>query len=220
VLILLYIKGGIYMKKYVLLIIIGIGIFTLSVYAGIRLIKENMPDEGKKNDDNVVKVNVIEKELEPQDKKESIEYETEVIKVEAPYVFSLVYPVEGEIGLEFSPNNLIYSKTLQEWTVHNGVDIDAKRGTPVKASESGIIENITETADKGIEIVISHENGYKTIYSNLPSKDIVRVGEEVLKGQVISGVGNTSAFEYYEPDHLHFEIKKDGKYINPLDVLR
>lgn len=208
------------MKKYVLLIIIGIGVFTLSVYAGIRLIKENMPDEGKKNDDNIVKVNVTEKAPEPQDKKESTEYETEVIRVAAPTVFSLAYPVEGEIGLEFSPNNLIYSKTLQEWTVHNGVDIEAKRGTPVKASESGIVENITETTDKGIEIVISHENGYKTIYSNLSSKDMVKVGDKVTKGQAISGIGNTSAFEYYEPDHLHFEIKKDGEFINPLDVLK
>ena len=130
-----------------------------------------------------------------------------------------MYPVEGELGLKYSPEALIYSKTLQEWTIHNGIDIKAKRGTPVKAAEGGVVESITETTDKGIEIVITHENGYKSIYSNLSSKDMVSVGGKVNKGQVISGIGNTSAFEYYEPDHLHFEIIKEGKYVNPLDVL-
>ena len=87
------------------------------------------------------------------------------------------------------------------------------------ASERGMVESITETAGNGIEITISHENDYKTIYSNLSSKDMVKVGDKVEKGQVISGVGNTSSFEYYEPEHLHFEVKKNGKQVNPIDVL-
>lgn len=205
------------MKKNLLFIILGISMFVLSAYVGIQLISQNIPDEPKINSQDIVKVNVSE-EKETEEKLVQ-ETNTKFIEDEKNKVFSLSYPLDGEIGLSYSPEELIYSKTLKEWTVHNGIDIKAKRGTPVKASEDGVIENVTETTDKGIEITIAHENGYKTIYSNLSSRDMVRVGEHVDKGQAISGVGNTSAFEYYEPEHLHFEVKKDGKFVNPLDVL-
>ena len=48
---------------------------------------------------------------------------------------------------------------------------------------------------------------------------MVKVGQKVEKGRVISGIGNTASFEYYEPEHLHFEIYKNNKPINPLNVL-
>lgn len=205
------------MKKSLLFVVLGVLICVISAYVGIQFISQDIPNEEINNSKDIVKVNVSEKKEVEEDK--IIETNTVPIAEEKITKFSLSYPVEGEVGLNYSPEELIYSKTLQEWTVHNGIDIKAKRGTPVKASESGIAENITETTDKGIEIIIAHENGYKTVYSNLSSKDMVKVGEKVSKGQVISGIGNTSAFEYYEPDHLHFEVIKDGKYVNPLDVL-
>lgn len=205
------------MKKNLLFVALGLLICVISLYVGIRFISQDMPNEDIKNSKDIVKVNVPEqKELEEN---KIIETNTVPVIEDKTIKFSFMFPVEGELGLNYSPEALIYSKTLQEWTIHNGIDIKTKRGTPVKASESGVVENITETTDKGIEIIISHENGYKTVYSNLSSKEMVSVGDKVNKGQVISGVGNTSAFEYYEPDHLHFEVIKDGKYVNPLDVL-
>ena len=205
------------MKKFLLLIIIGVSVFLLTAYVGIQFIAQNTPNEEQHNSQDIVKVNVIE----PKDEVEDVvvKTNTEILDVPIVRTFSLGYPVEGEIGMGYSPNELIYSKTLKEWTVHNGVDIQAKRGTPVKASEGGVVESVTEKADMGIEIVIAHENGYKTVYSNLSSKDMVSVGDAVSKGQVISGVGNTSGFEYYEPDHLHFEVLLNGKLVDPLEVL-
>lgn len=208
------------MKKTVLFVVMTISVIALTAYLGIQLIVDNLPSEPKTNEQDIVKVNVPEKINEVNiEKNEIIESKPEV-KVVAPVeTFALIYPVTGEIGMGYSPEELIYSKTLKEWTVHNGIDILAKRGTPVVSSEKGKVESITETAGNGIEIVVSHDNDYKTIYSNLSSKDMVKVGDMVQKGQVISGIGNTSSFEYYEPEHLHFEIEKNGKQINPLDVL-
>lgn len=205
------------MKKSLLFIALGLLICVVSAYVGIRFISQDVPNEDVKNSKDIVKVNVPEQKEVEENK--IIETNTVPVIEQKTAKFSLGYPVEGDLGLNYSPEALIYSKTLQEWTIHNGIDIKAKRGTPVKASENGIVESITETTDKGIEIIIAHENGYKTVYSNLSSKDMVSVGDKVNKGQVISGIGNTSSFEYYEPDHLHFEIIKDGKYINPVDVL-
>ena len=208
------------MKKTIFFIIMGVSVLALTAYLGIQLIVNNLPDDSKNGDQDMVKVNVPDK-INQTNIEEKIEKEPEqdVKWEEKQETFALIYPVNGEIGLGYSPNDLVYSKTLKEWTVHNGVDIIAKRGTPVVASERGMVESITETAGNGIEIAISHENDYKTIYSNLSSKDMVKVGDKVEKGQVISGVGNTSSFEYYEPEHLHFEVKKNGKQVNPIDVL-
>jgi len=208
------------MKKTIFFIIMGVSVLALTAYLGIQLIVNNLPDDSKNGGQDMVKVNVPEK-INQTNIEEKIEKEPEqdVKPEEKQETFALIYPVNGEIGLGYSPNDLVYSKTLKEWTVHNGVDIIAKRGTPVVASERGKVESITETAGNGIEITISHENDYKTIYSNLSSKDMVKAGDKVEKGQVISGVGNTSSFEYYEPEHLHFEVEKNGKQVNPIDVL-
>lgn len=129
-----------------------------------------------------------------------------------------IKPVNGEIEMNYSPETLIYSKTLGEWKTHNGIDIKAERGTPVKASEEGTISSITETTDKGIEITITHKDGYKTVYSNLSTKSMVAPNQAVKRGEVISGIGNTAAFEYYEPDHLHFEVYKDGNLMDPNNI--
>ncbi len=205
------------MKKTIFFIVMGVFVIALTAYLGVQLISNNLPNDSKKGGQDIVKVNVPEKvnETNIEEKIPEASVDTD----ERKETFALIYPVNGKIGLNHSPNDLIYSKTLKEWTVHNGIDIIAKRGTPVVAAEKGTVENITETTGKGIEITIAHENDYKTMYSNLSSKDMVKVGDKVKKGQVISGVGNTSSFEYYEPEHLHFEVEKNGKQVNPIDVL-
>lgn len=206
------------MKKFIFFIFLVIGIFGVATYFGMQWLANNLPDsqyDGKE----IVKVDAQKESVKDEIVKEVIEVNNKIIEKQEP-AFALIYPVNGEIGLKYSPDTLVYSKTLKEWIVHNGMDIQAQRGTPVCSSEEGIVESITEKADMGIEIVVSHDDGYKTIYSNLSSRDMVSVGEKVSKGQVISGIGNTASFEYYEPDHLHFEVKKDGKYVNPLDVIK
>lgn len=132
---------------------------------------------------------------------------------------SFILPVSGKIGVKFSNDTLIYSKTLQEWTVHKGIDILSDAGTPVVASEAGIVKEINNTVDKGIEIIIEHAEGYKTVYSNLSSDKIVKVGQKVEKAQTISGIGRTSAFECNDPDHLHFEMYRDNILIDPKSVI-
>jgi murein DD-endopeptidase MepM/ murein hydrolase activator NlpD len=121
--------------------------------------------------------------------------------------------------MEFSNGQLIYSKTLNEWHTHNGLDILAKLGAPVFAIEDGIVKEISSTPTEGIKITIEHRSGYSSVYSNLSTTQMVNLNDEVKKGQVISGIGKTAAFEYSEPDHLHFEIYKDGLVVNPSGLI-
>lgn len=124
-------------------------------------------------------------------------------------------PVDGEIVKEYAKDNLVYSNTLQEWTTHLGIDIKADKTTVVKAAETGTVKTIKNDPRYGLTIVIEHENGYQTIYSNLLSSEFVVEGEKVEKGQSIGTVGNTAAFEIADESHLHFEVLKDSIQVDP-----
>lgn len=124
-------------------------------------------------------------------------------------------PVDGEIVKEYAKDNLVYSNTLQEWTTHLGIDIKADKTTVVKAAETGTVKTIKNDPRYGLTIVIEHENGYQTIYSNLLSSEFVVEGEKVEKGQSIGTVGNTAAFEIADEAHLHFEVLKNSIQVDP-----
>ncbi|ANW97600.1 peptidase M23 [Thermoclostridium stercorarium subsp. thermolacticum DSM 2910] len=132
---------------------------------------------------------------------------------------TFILPVEGKIITDYAMDRLLYSKTLDEWRTHSGIDIEAPRGEAVKAVADGYIKEIKEDPCYGITIVIDHENGYKSIYSNLASANMVSVNQKVKAGDVISSVGNTAIFEIADPPHLHFEMYKDDKLIDPKTVL-
>ena len=124
-------------------------------------------------------------------------------------------PVEGEIVRDFAVDNLIYSNTLQEWTTHTGIDIKADKTTVVKSAEAGIVKTIKNDPRYGLTVIIEHENGFQTVYSNLLTSEFVVEGEKVEKGQSLGTVGNTAAFEIADDAHLHFEILKDSIQVDP-----
>ena len=128
---------------------------------------------------------------------------------------SFVKPVEGEKQKDYSKDNLAYSATLQEWTVHNGIDFSAEKTDVVKASADGKIKSIKNDPRYGLTVVIEHENGFETIYSSLLTAEFVTVGEEVKQGQTIATVGNTATFEIADNTHLHFEMKQNGENVDP-----
>lgn len=124
-------------------------------------------------------------------------------------------PVEGDIVRDFAVDNLIYSDTLQEWTTHTGIDIKAEKTTVVKSAEEGTVKTIKNDPRYGLTIIIEHENGFQTVYSNLLTSEFVVEGEKVEKGQSLGTVGNTAAFEIVDEPHLHFEIIKDNVQVDP-----
>lgn len=129
-------------------------------------------------------------------------------------------PVAGEIIKDFTMDTLSYSKTLEEWTTHPGIDIKADKTTVVAAAEEGVVESIKNDPRYGLTITISHENGFKTIYSNLLTTEFVKENETVEKGQTIATVGESSSFEISDDSHLHFEMYKDGELVNPTIYLK
>lgn len=95
---------------------------------------------------------------------------------------------------------------------HPGIDIGADYGTPVYAAANGTIEQAEWYGGYGKFILIKHDYGYETAYGHLSSLN-VQPGQEVQKGDFIGRVGSTG---YSTGPHLHFEVRQDGKQVNPM----
>lgn len=147
------------------------------------------------------------------------EVKTNKDEEEQTYV-NFIKPVDGEISKQYAKENLIYSKTLEEWTTHLGIDIKANKTTVVKASADGKVKSIKNDPRYGLSIIIEHQNGYETLYSNLLTTEFVEVGEHVKQGASIGTVGNTATFEILDEAHLHFEIIKDGNNLDPNQLIK
>lgn len=124
-------------------------------------------------------------------------------------------PVEGKIIKDFAIDKLVYSKTLDEWSTHLGIDIGAKEGSNVLAALDGIVKQVINDKQLGNTIIIDHGNSLETVYKNIGSTDLVKIGQNVKTGDIISKVSKGPGFEKLDPAHLHFEVKKSGKYVNP-----
>lgn len=129
-------------------------------------------------------------------------------------------PVKGDIVRDFAVDSLIYSETLKEWTTHTGIDIKADKTAVVNSAEAGTVKTIKNDPRYGLTIVVEHQNGFQTVYSNLLTSEFVIEGEKVEKGQALGTVGNTAAFEITDEPHLHFEILKDSVQVNPSIYLK
>lgn len=95
---------------------------------------------------------------------------------------------------------------------HQGVDIAAAPGQPVRASADGIVMRAGSIGGLGNAIFVAHGFGITTRYGHL-SKVEVRPGQKVKRGDVIGRVGNTGRSTGY---HLHYEVRQDGDPVNPL----
>ena len=133
---------------------------------------------------------------------------------------TFVMPTEGEIICEYAKDNLIYSETLKEWITHTAIDIKADKTSVIKSSADGVVKSIVNDPRYGLTVVIEHDDGYQTVYSNLLTAEFIVEGEEVTQGQTIGTAGNTASFESNMDCHLHFELLKDGEYLDPSIYLK
>jgi len=162
------------------------------------------------NDTAQVSQNKVEENTITETKEQEVKKEKKI---------EFIYPVEGEIIKEFAKDNLIYSETLKEWITHTGIDIKADKTTVIKASAEGTVIGIKNDPRYGLTVIIEHESGYKTVYSNLLTSEFVNEGDKVDAGETIGTVGTTGIFESAEDAHVHFEILKDNEYQDPITLL-
>lgn len=121
-------------------------------------------------------------------------------------------PLEGRINSGFGYRKDPFRSSIG---FHSGVDIDAKFGDPVVATADGVVKKTGWQGSYGKTVVLQHEEGFETIYGHL-SKISVEEGQKVKVGEVIGKAGNTGRST---GTHLHYEVVKDGKRVNPSNFL-
>lgn len=128
-------------------------------------------------------------------------------------------PVFGPVTFEYAKDKLLYSKTLEEWRTHSGVDLGGEKGTAVKAVADGVVRQVKRDPRYGFLVEVDHNNGVKTIYANLASDDMVNPNQKVKQGDILGSIGDSANFESAEQPHLHFEVWKNNVPVNPSDYL-
>ena len=130
-------------------------------------------------------------------------------------------PASGAVIKEYSADIPVFSLTMEDYRIHAGIDIEGDAGDEVRAAADGIIESVYYDPMMGQTVVISHANGFKSVYQNMQTTvpDGVAEGATVLKGQKIGSVGDTALVEISESPHLHFCVTLDGKYVDPLSYV-
>ena len=120
-------------------------------------------------------------------------------------IYLAVVPVTGRITSRFGANESIRDHT------HKGIDIGAAGGTPILATADGVVTRAGWSSGYGNLVVVDHGNGVTTYYGHC-SKLYTSVGTTVKAGDKIAAVGSTGNST---GNHLHFEIRLNGKQVNP-----
>lgn len=129
-------------------------------------------------------------------------------------------PVSGEVTREWTLDKLIYSKTLDAWVTHNGVDLAAALGSEVTSVFAGTVERVYEDDALGYTVIVQHTNNRTTQYSNLAADIPVKEGDKVNAGTVLGKIGDSAISECAEESHLHFTLLVNGKSVDPAEYVR
>lgn len=103
-----------------------------------------------------------------------------------------------------------------EKSFHTGLDIAAPLGTKIRASYNGTVRKTGEDSHSGKYIILSHDDGFETFYCHC-SEILAEEGAVIRAGETIALVGSTG---WSTGPHLHFEVRKNGERLNPLEVLK
>ncbi|MGN0788191.1 MAG: peptidoglycan DD-metalloendopeptidase family protein [Candidatus Onthoplasma sp.] len=132
---------------------------------------------------------------------------------------TFVVPMKNAtLAKDYSGSELQYNDTLKQWEIHKGIDFVAGDNLDVFAVADGTVSNVYTNYLEGNVVEITHANGIISIYKSLEAVN-VKVGEKVNAGTIIGQAGDSMAQELNTGKHLHLEMKKDGKLVDPNDYI-
>ncbi|MCP4553371.1 MAG: M23 family metallopeptidase, partial [Bacteroidetes bacterium] len=124
-----------------------------------------------------------------------------------------IQPIKKEDGRIVSGYGQRIHPILKVRRMHWGIDISAPQGTPIYATANGEVDFTGRKGTYGNTVMINHGYGYETLYAHM-DKIIIKRKQSVKRGQLIGYVGNTG---HSKAPHVHYEVLKDGKKINPVN---
>jgi murein DD-endopeptidase MepM/ murein hydrolase activator NlpD len=133
----------------------------------------------------------------------------------------VLMPVDGVVVKRHDMVNAVFSVTMNDYRVHQGVDIECDVGADVMSCAYGTVKTVGQDPFMGCTIVIDHGDGLLSYYRNLSEElaDGIEVGATVYGGQLLGTVGETAIIEIADEPHLHFELELNGKLVDPMLML-
>ncbi|GAB6086952.1 M23 family metallopeptidase [Alkaliphilus crotonatoxidans] len=149
-----------------------------------------------------------------EQQKQSMEKLVVDVEKQLEYIDSIPN-LQPTVGRLTSPYGYRISPTSRNREFHSGIDLANQKGTDIYASGSGIVTFSGYNGGYGRMVIISHGHGYTSVYAH-NSSNLVKVGDKVNKGDVIAKMGSTGRST---GPHLHFEIRINGKAVDPTTIL-
>ena len=162
------------------------------------------------------KLDDLTKRLYVQSKSFDEVYQMANTKKERQECIPAIMPIEKHLCSVISGFGTRYHPILHYRRMHTGVDLSAKKGTPIYATGDGVVEvagrGDASLSGYGVAVLLNHGYGYKTLYGHM--NDVkVRRGQKVKRGELIGHVGNTGLAS---GPHCHYEVWLNGKKVNPV----
>lgn len=161
-----------------------------------------------------------EREKTEEKKKDAdVTVEEELVEVSAPVgkTPEFVVPAAGSVVKGYAMEVPVFSDTMQDWRVHDGVDIACAVGDTVYAAADGKIGKIWQDPMMGTSLTIIHDGGAVSLYQGLAEEFPfpLAAGDSVTSGQAIAACGNTALIECAEPEHIHYSLQVGGASVDP-----
>ncbi len=130
-------------------------------------------------------------------------------------------PADGIVAKDHSGSTPVFSVTMNDYRVHQGIDVQGAVGDPVFATADGTISQIWDDPMMGKCLSLSHTGGAVSIYKNLADElaASATVGAMVKRGDVIGAIGESAIIEIAEEPHVHYELKIDNKQVDPEEYI-
>ena len=157
-----------------------------------------------------------EAEEEPSEEEEADTSETE------QFAFAddsrLIWPVDGDVILNYSMDKSIYFSTLNQYKYHPAIVISAEVGSEVRCAARGEVTDISVNEETGTTLTMDIGSGYQAIYGQL--KEVtVEEGDTVESETVIGYVSEPTKYYTLEGSNLYFQLLKNREPVNPMDYM-
>ena len=194
--------------------------------AGTDKTAETKPSFLGKDEDKAPESEADAKDSKKTDekKKDAVNDADETVEVSAPVAKTpeFVLPVSGSVVKGYAMEVPVFSDTMQDWRVHDGVDIACAVGDAVCAAADGKIGKVWQDPMMGTSLTIVHDGGAVSLYQGLAEEfpAPLKAGDTVKAGQVIASCGSTALIECAEPDHIHYSLQIGGVSVDPGEYMK
>lgn len=130
----------------------------------------------------------------------------------------LIWPIDGNVLLNYSMDETIYFSTLDQYKYNPAVVIAGNVGQEVNAAEDGKVTSIKTDSQTGVTVTVSLGDGYEAVYGQL-GEVCVTQGENIVEGDIIGYLGEPTKYYSVEGCNLYFQLLKNGEPVNPLEYL-